>query len=75
LHGFDRGRRGFRGRFGASNGFHTPIMPQSTGNGCRLHHTALVMNVPLDVYFRRATLVHNFRGNTLPLLVRSPPET
>jgi hypothetical protein len=40
-------------------------MPQSARTGCRPRHSEFVTNPSADVYFRRATNVHNFRSGAL----------
>ncbi len=41
-------------------------MPKSAWTVCSPRHTVLVMNSEVHAYFRRATLVHNFRSGALP---------
>src|SRR5260370_1964385 len=62
--GFDR--RGSCGWLGGAHGFHATIMPKSAWTVCSPRHTVLVMNSEVHAYFRRATLVHNFRSRALP---------
>ncbi len=45
--------------------FTSPSCPNGGWTVCRPRHTPLVMNPTPDVYFRRATLVHDFCGRTL----------
>src|SRR5713101_8903210 len=66
LHCFGFDRRGSCGWLCGAHGFHATIMPKSAWTVCSPRHTVLVMNSEVHTYFRRATLVHNFRGGTLP---------